>query len=137
MTRLSTVALLGAMALMLLETIAMVLFFCIAVPMFAGGIAFEDEVAPTPRYLPYGSLLVGMVMAGVNGWAARGLWAMQSSSPGKASRGAAALVGAGSVQVVLLGYGLLSGEYLFTLFAVAVLAALAALVRPAFARPAG
>lgn len=134
MTRSSTAALLGAMVLMLLETIAIVLFFCIAMPLFAGGIAFEDEVAPVPRFLPQGFLLAGIVMVGVNGWAAPGLWAMRS--PQKASRGSSALVGAASVQVMLLGYGLLSGNYLFTLFAVAVLALLAVLVRPAFAKPA-
>ncbi|MFG2909331.1 hypothetical protein ACGF13_30225 [Kitasatospora sp. NPDC048286] len=134
MTRFTTAALLGAMALMLLETIAIVLFFCIAMPLFVGGIAFEDEVAPVPRFLPQGFLLAGLVMVGVNGWAALGLWAM--GSPQKASRGSSALVGAGSVQVMLLGYGLLSGNYLFTLFALAVLVLLAALVRPAFAKPA-
>ncbi|MFJ6383791.1 hypothetical protein ACIQI7_27770 [Kitasatospora sp. NPDC092039] len=133
MTRSSTAALLGVTALMLLETVAIVLFFCIAVPLLAGGIAFEDEMAPTPRFLPYGSLATGIVMAGVNGWAVRGLWAMQY--PGRASRGSAALMAAGSVHVVLLGYGLLSGEHLFTLFAAAVLALLAVLVRPAFAKP--
>ncbi|WP_406094952.1 hypothetical protein [Kitasatospora purpeofusca] len=135
MTRSSTAALLGAMALILLETIAIVLFFCIAMPLLAGGIAFEDEMAPTPRYVPYGFLFAGIVLAGVNGWAARGLWAMQS--PRGASRGSSALVGAGAVQIMLLGFGLLSGEYLFTLFAAAVLALLAVLVRPAFAKTAG
>ncbi|MBP0455135.1 hypothetical protein J5Y04_37315 [Kitasatospora sp. RG8] len=133
MTRSSTAALLGAMALILLETIAIALFFCIAMPLLAGGIAFEDEMAPTPRLLPYGFLSVGIVMIGINGWAARGLWAMQS--PSRRSRGSSALVGAGSVQVVLLGYGLLSGEHLFTLFAATVLALLSVLVRPAFAKP--
>ncbi|MFJ6622236.1 hypothetical protein ACIQOW_32230 [Kitasatospora sp. NPDC091335] len=133
MTRSSTAALLGAMALMLLETIAIVLFFCIAMPLFAGGIAFEDERAPVPSYLPYGFLVAGIVMSGVNGWAARGLWAMQS--PQRASRGVPALVGAGAVQVVLIGFGLLLGAHLFTLFALAVLALLAVLVRPALAKP--
>ncbi|KOV34082.1 hypothetical protein ADK60_11860 [Streptomyces sp. XY431] len=135
MTRSSTAALLAVMALILFETIAIVLFFCIAMPLFAGGIAFEDETAPTPAYAPYGFLFAGMVMVGVSGWAARSLWAMQS--PRTASRGSSALVGAGAVQVMLLGFGLLSGEYLFTLFAAAVLALLAVLVRPAFAKPSG
>ncbi|MFE4515157.1 hypothetical protein ACFRMQ_13335 [Kitasatospora sp. NPDC056783] len=135
MTRFSTAALLGATALILLETIAIVLFFCIAMPLLAGGIAFEDEVAPTPRYVPYGFLFTGIFMVGVNGWAALGLWAMRR--PCEAPRGSSALVGAGVVQVMLLGYGLLSGEYLFTLFAAAVLALLAVLVRPAFAKPSG
>ncbi|MFJ4094581.1 hypothetical protein ACIPYS_23605 [Kitasatospora sp. NPDC089913] len=123
------------MALILLETIAIVLFFCIAMPLLAGGIALEDETAPTPAYVPYVFLVAGIVMVGVNGWAARGLWAMQS--PHKASRASSALVGAGAAHVVLLGYGLLSGEHLFTLFAAAVLALLAVLVRPAFAKPTG
>nr|WP_159425063.1 hypothetical protein [Streptomyces sp. TLI_053] len=122
------------MALILLETIAIVLFFCIAMPLLAGGIAFEDETAAAPAYVPYVFLVAGIVMVGVNGWAARGLWAMQS--PHKASRASSALVGAGAAHVMLLGCGLLSGEHLFTLFAAAVLALLAVLVRPAFAKPA-
>ncbi|GAA1385425.1 hypothetical protein GCM10009639_08000 [Kitasatospora putterlickiae] len=135
MTRSSTAALLGATALILIETIAIVLFFCIAMPLFAGGIAFEDEMEPTPRYVPYGFLSAGIVMVGLNGWAVRGLWAM--GSPRKTSRASSALVGAGTVQVMLLGFGLLSGDHLFTLFAAAVLALLAVLVRPAFAKPSG
>ncbi|MFB7677657.1 hypothetical protein ACFC26_40295 [Kitasatospora purpeofusca] len=135
MTRASTAALLGATALILFETTTIVLFFCIAMPLFAGGIAFEDETAPTPAYVPYGFLFVGIVMAGVNGWAARGLWAMQS--PRRASCGSSALVGAGAVHILVLGFGPLSGEHLFTLFAAAVLALLAVLVRPAFAKPSG
>ncbi|MFD4657209.1 hypothetical protein ACFWP2_16460 [Kitasatospora sp. NPDC058444] len=120
MTRLSWLSRAAATVLLSLETVAVVFYFCMVVPLFYNGIGFEDEVAPRSKVVPHLMALGGFTMAGINGFAVRELWRPLPDG----GRGLA-LATAG-VQVVLLGYAALSGDYLFAVFAVAVLLMLGA-----------
>ncbi|WP_416874700.1 hypothetical protein [Kitasatospora sp. SC0581] len=116
MTALSWLSRAATTVLLILETVAVVMFFCIAVPLFYNGIGFEDEVAPKPQWVPYVMGAAGFAMAGINALAVRGVW-----RPRPGWRLLAATAG---VQVLLLAFTALSGEYLFGIFAAAALPAL-------------
>ncbi|MFE7587992.1 hypothetical protein ACFU6K_01230 [Kitasatospora sp. NPDC057512] len=116
MTALSWLSRAATTVLLTLETVAVVLYFCIAIPLFYNGIGFEDEVAPKPKAVPYVMAAAGFAMAGINAWAVRGVW-----RPRPGGRLLAATAG---VQVLLLAFTTLSGEYLFGIFAAAALPAL-------------
>ncbi|MBD0670768.1 hypothetical protein [Streptomyces sp. CBMA156] len=115
MSRLTWLSQAAATVLLTLETVAVVLFFCIAVPLFYNGVGFEDELAPRPKAVPYVFASAGLVMAGLNGWAIRAVWRLP------ADRGRRVLVLAAGAQAALLGHAALSGEHLFTVFALSVL----------------
>ncbi|MFE6499170.1 hypothetical protein [Kitasatospora sp. NPDC057738] len=121
MTRLSWLSRAAATVLLVLESVAVVLYFGIAVPLLYNGIGFEDEVAPRSKVVPHLLALGGYTMAGINGLAVRELWRLR---PGD---GRVLVVAMAGVQVLLLGYAALSGNYLFAIFAAPVLLLLGAM----------
>ncbi|MFI2609497.1 hypothetical protein [Kitasatospora sp. NPDC018619] len=129
MTRLSWLSRATASLLLCLEAVAVLLYFCIAVPLFSSGIGLEDEVAPRSKVLPHLMALGGLVMVGTNAFGVRELW---RPLPGRPVVAATA-----GVQVLLLAYGTVSGDYLFSVFAAAVALPLLAAAVPGWRRHGG
>ncbi|MFE4514859.1 hypothetical protein ACFRMQ_11795, partial [Kitasatospora sp. NPDC056783] len=120
MKRFATVVAYAGLLFLALETIAVLCYFCVAGPLFAGGTAFDDEVAPKPLLLGPFLLFFGLAVTALNAWAASALWALRRAGRDIVEeRGA--LAGGALAALLLIGFAQFSGEYLFTILALPVL----------------